>query len=157
MKHFFFLCDCTTWVHKNYLEHLYNYTVKCHRKLHNSTKFISCIYSIFEKYLRDLYDRFRYESLMQLSVWLIRDCIPNWLNNAFFFKAALSEDNSSLAGDLVTIPSMGCLILLSLKHPEPTVASKAHDEIKGPLLLTVLEKHFVQWPNRGNVFIGTWK
>ncbi len=55
---FFFFCDCTTWLHKNYLELLYNYTVKCHRKLHNSTKFISCIYSIFEKYLRDLCGRF---------------------------------------------------------------------------------------------------
>lgn len=33
---------------------LHNYTVKCHRKLRNSTKFISCIYSVFEKYFRDL-------------------------------------------------------------------------------------------------------
>lgn len=38
---------------------------------------------------------------MQLSVWLIRDCISNWLNN-ILFKAALSEDNYSAAGDLVT-------------------------------------------------------
>lgn len=94
---------------------------------------------------------------MQLSVWLIRDCIPNWLNNTFFLRLHLVEGNYSLARDLVTTPWMACLVLLSLKRQQPTVASKGHVDIKGPLLLTVLEKHSVQWPNQGNVFIGTWK
>lgn len=85
---------------------------------------------------------FRYESLMQLSVWLIRDCIPNRLSNTFFFKTAHT------ARDLLTIPSIACLVLLSLKIQQPEVASKAHGEFKGPLLLTVVEKHFVQRPNQ---------
>lgn len=85
---------------------------------------------------------------MQLSVWLIRDCIPNWLNNTFFLKAALREDNHLEQGIYWLFHQLHVLYCSYLK-------SNRQRGIKGPwwiqttpLLLTVVEKHFVQQPNQ---------
>lgn len=71
----------------------YNYRAKCHRKWRHPSNSVH-VSTLSLKNPAEIYVApFRYKSLMQLSVWLIRDCIHNWLNNT---EAALSEDNYSL-------------------------------------------------------------
>lgn len=94
---------------------------------------------------------------MQLSVWLIRDCIRNWLNNTFFLRQHLVRMTILKQGFTgCSIRGLSCATLTST----PT----ANSGIKGPwwnqrtFVVDSVRKALCSTAKlRYNVFIRIWK